>query len=252
MRWVLIMLILLASCANPDIPTINKTAEEHPEASVVPAVERSLHVRVVEDIIPTPISDFTLTEESLTFTNRRRNTYYAPIDYLHTKEAKDRAFFIVNKGHYVLLDKGSMSFIVEYESIDTRKKEITFRLNRNDDTRITVPYEIILESMRGLISASEGKFKSGGVEVSRGFYGDLSYEEVKEMNPRADWDAYADSKTLGKGVLKIEDMTFPFYVGYKAGNPLSFDMNGDGRIVGERMTVHTRLNKFYEDVKGIQ
>ena len=249
---LIIVLIVLASCANPLIPVINITSDDALVAQIQPVGEKSMDVKVVEDTIHTAVSDFTLTEESLTFTNRLRQVYYAPIDYLHTVESDNRAHFTINKGHYALLDKSANSFVVEYESIDTRKKEVIFKLNKGDEPRITVQYEEVLENVRSIIGVSDGKFSRGGIEVSRGYYGELEFEEMKEKNPKVTWDQFADSKTLGAGKLEINGLTFPFYVGYKAGNPLSMDLNGNGIIAQERIKVNTRLGKIYDEISGIQ
>lgn len=201
MRWILLVLLLVGCSADP-IPEINGTPVEA-KPVVINEVERVLEVEVSEDNIPTPLSDYTYTKDMISFVNKNHEIYRGDNHALHTVESEDKEHFIVNKGHSFIVDKSGITYLLRYDSIETRKKMITFTLMTEELEAIEFEYELS-----------------------------------------------QDNNTLGKGILEIEGLTFPFYIGYKAGNPLSVDMNGDRIIDGSQVMVHTKTGAEHTP-KGI-
>ncbi len=212
---MLFLAFLLLSCAEEAV-VLEESPPQKPVV-VTSVIERTTDISVLEDTVPTPLNDYSLTEQGLSFTNKLRQTFYADLERLHTKEAENRTQFIVNKGHGLLLDKGEQSFVVRYESIDTRKWEVVFVLMTEEETKIVSTYTPI------------------------------TTEAYPESNP----EEYANSLTIGKGEIVISDYHFPYSVGNKAGNPLAVDLNGDYTVNGARVLVHSKSGEEHE-VRGIQ
>ena len=220
------------------------------EAVVVPVKERIVEtgINIIEDRIPTPISDYSISDSGLTFTNRDGYTYYAPMERLHNKEPKDRSRFLINKGHYFLLDKGRKSHILRYEKIDTTRKEIHLNLTRENEKQIVLPYEIVDVDLRSIMGGKIGEIGMSG--VSQGFNKDMTYDDIVQINPDITIEQYADSKTIGKAILDIDGWRFDVFIGYKAGNPIVVDLNGDRHVDGAETKVHTKSDEEHE-LKGI-
>ena len=204
----LLLTLLLIGCTEE--VTTQEIQRPAGQSSITRVIEHQGDVFVAEDTIPTPINDYSLTEDGLSFTNKKRQTFYTGLERLHTKESVNDTFFIINQGHTFLLDKGEESFLVRYEAIDTRREEITFVLSTQPERTLTTRYETITQE-----------------------------------------NTLEDQLTLGKGTLVVDGLSFPFTIGYKAGNPLAIDLNGDYTINGERALIHTKSGEEHE-VKGVQ
>lgn len=218
-RYIALFTLLLLACSTqPEV-----IVEPRVIAPVAISAGAENTIAVEEANIPTPLSDYSLSEEGLTFTNRNRDSYSAPTERLHTKEPENTTYFIINKGHYVLLEKNEINWILRYEGIDTRRKEIIFNLTSLEEQRFRAPY------------------------------GSSSTTQALTSDPHSirPGSTLANDDILGQGIITLEGYTFPFTVSYRAGNPLAIDFNGDYQMDGARMNVHTKNGNTYE-VQGVR
>lgn len=249
--WFLVISFLfLGGCAGEEI---TKPIVEEVEVAA-PLVEEKKD-EVIEHIIekeePKPEDaleqDVIKEQGSLTFINTAGNTYVLPKEKLHVKEGWDRLNFDITEGDYIVLESQEETRVLQITTLDTTRKSISFVEMQEETVSYESYYDYIEANIKDLLSTYQGEYERDGVRKTEGFFEPMTYTEVLKRNPLVTFDAWADTRTLGKGKLKIEDYgEFVFFVANKVGNPIAMDLNGDGLIDGMQILIHTQSGNVIE------
>ena len=186
-------------------------------------------------------ADVKRERRSMTFVNINGISYVVPNDRRYYRERKSRIDFDIFTGSTLLLGVGEETRVVRFSDIDTTMKKLIFTEMQEEDVVHTAFYTYIEANIKDLFTGYEGSILTDSIGSTQGFFDPDTFAKVLEMNPKADFEVFADIKTLGKGKLKIKDFgEFTFYVGLKPGNPIVMDLNGDEVINQSKVLIHIK------------
>jgi len=260
--FLMMLFVFLLGCSGEEpVDEINIVEDkQEPVEDPVEVVDAMEDVEVVEKQIvqapPEPEEeleqDFKIEKHSITFLNVKDTTYVVPDEKRYFKEGRDRTHFHIEEGSYIVLGVGDETRVLWFYEMDTTMKRLRFREVQERNIEHITYYKYVEANIKDLLtnkgtienhsgSKSLRTTTSASIGSRKGFYQPDTFGEVLELNPDADFELFADTKTLGKGVLKIKNFgNFSFFVGLQPGTPIVMDLNGDGEVNQTKISLVTK------------
>lgn len=170
---------------------------------------------------------------------------------MHRTEGSNITDFVIQKGDRFLLAAPNGSHVIRYDAIKPASRMLLF-YDETEQKPIRVQYEsltrritILGQDMAMMLRQERSRrwiaTRENGVERIGGSFA-IRAKSRKPIQRRIIFTNLGkrplafDSHhlLLGEGRLRIDDMSFAFFVSNAARNPLVVDLDGDGRISGKK------------------
>lgn len=221
------LLLLLSACITiREIPVEGVEEQETGPAPEIPPLEE-LIPRDAEEPAEAEEAEIPETENAVIST-----------------EGQQFLDFFIHQGDKFLLQIDGTVKVLQYHGRSKTRNELQF--SDSTGNSYTADYAVIKKPLNQpqestiIIVADEtgkGEIIAGGQHFKLMTDSNLKLQIEKE-GAREIFYSYIDFVTayaLGKGTLKMSGKEFLFFVSKDAGNPIAMDLDGDGRVEGDRV-----------------